>query len=278
MSYRPRSKPAFTLIELLVVIAIIAILAAILFPVFAQARDKARMSSCLSNERQLGNAMMMYVQDYDETFPYNRFHGSIGATPEKAIISWRNVILPYLKSKEVLACPSNPGGRPIPGVQAVTFPPKNANANAEGWGVEPDLRMPMSYNMNACAITWVPADAGAPRPLRAAQLARPSDTILFGESKYPNSDMGAEWLWNICGGVFAHPGSKMANLIFFDGHVKTKKWLATLYPLTRNNWEAGEPNPDPNNRKLNGMSPCTYTAPPGPDDAAFKKADCLAYQ
>jgi len=64
-----RQRWGFTLIELLVVIAIIAILAAILFPVFAQARDKARQASCLSNCKQMGTAWMMYTQDYDETFP-----------------------------------------------------------------------------------------------------------------------------------------------------------------------------------------------------------------
>ena len=69
-----RARTGFTLIELLVVIAIIAILAAILFPVFAQARERARMSACLSNMRQIGSALMMYVQDYDETFPHLRFH------------------------------------------------------------------------------------------------------------------------------------------------------------------------------------------------------------
>src|SRR5437879_3667599 len=75
MRRRSASSRAFTLIELLVVIAIIAILAAILFPVFAQARERARMSACISNMRQTANALMMYVQDYDETFPYIRFHG-----------------------------------------------------------------------------------------------------------------------------------------------------------------------------------------------------------
>ena len=67
-------KKAFTLIELLVVIAIIAILAAILFPVFAQARDKARSASCLSNLKQIGTSTMMYVQDYDESYYPHRFN------------------------------------------------------------------------------------------------------------------------------------------------------------------------------------------------------------
>src|SRR6266511_3956182 len=65
-----RRHRGFTLIELLVVIAIIAILAAILFPVFAQAREKARQSTCTSNLKQLGNGLLMYTQDYDETFPF----------------------------------------------------------------------------------------------------------------------------------------------------------------------------------------------------------------
>ena len=77
-------RNAFTLIELLVVIAIIAILAAILFPVFAQAREKARSASCLSNEKQIGLGLMMYTQDYDETYPTAYF--LVGGAPMVALI------------------------------------------------------------------------------------------------------------------------------------------------------------------------------------------------
>src|SRR2546421_11787534 len=88
---RKRLKSGFTLIELLVVIAIIAILAAILFPVFAQAREKARAISCVSNLNQIGKATMMYVQDYDETYPC----GWDSPTGGKSM--WRVVIQPYIQ-------------------------------------------------------------------------------------------------------------------------------------------------------------------------------------
>src|SRR6476619_1127390 len=104
-------RAAFTLIELLVVIAIIAILAAILFPVFAMAREKARMSACLSNMRQIGTGMMMYAQDYDETLPHIRFSCKVGHC-----YIWKNALRPYLKSLEILACPSNPYGKTQPGL------------------------------------------------------------------------------------------------------------------------------------------------------------------
>jgi prepilin-type N-terminal cleavage/methylation domain-containing protein len=105
-SLRPR---AFTLIELLVVIAIIAILAAILFPVFAQAREKARQTACLSNMKQIGLGLMMYVQDFDEVFPGNLLcvptinGGSTGDTR----IPIDRQIAPYTKNDQIFTCPSD---------------------------------------------------------------------------------------------------------------------------------------------------------------------------
>jgi len=97
-------KRGFTLIELLVVIAIIAILAAILFPVFAQARDKARQASCLSNGKQMGTALAMYVQDYDEMFPFstdfgNPQHNVQGSPIQGRYLYWVDLIAPYVKNR-----------------------------------------------------------------------------------------------------------------------------------------------------------------------------------
>lgn len=93
------SRRGFTLIELLVVIAIIAILAAILFPVFAKAREKARQSSCLSNIKQQALACMQYAQDYDEKFPTRYYNNGTG-------VQWWNAVTPYVKSTQVFVCPS----------------------------------------------------------------------------------------------------------------------------------------------------------------------------
>jgi prepilin-type N-terminal cleavage/methylation domain-containing protein/prepilin-type processing-associated H-X9-DG protein len=97
-----RGAKAFTLIELLVVIAIIAILAAILFPVFAQARERARQTSCLSNSKQLSIALTMYTQDYDERLPMYQFPNPSGGPT----YGWQWAMMPYLKSTQVLICPS----------------------------------------------------------------------------------------------------------------------------------------------------------------------------
>ncbi len=117
---RTESKRAFTLIELLVVIAIIAILAAILFPVFAQAREKARQTSCLSNQKQIGLGFMQYTQDYDETYPMGQWY-----TPANDQVRWYDAINPYIKNGDkfgfngranggggIWHCPSFPSDQP----------------------------------------------------------------------------------------------------------------------------------------------------------------------
>ena len=131
--FTPRQGVAFTLIELLVVIAIIAILAAILFPVFAQAREKARAISCISNLKQLGTATMMYAQDFDETYPLKEY---VLDPATNKVRTWRELITPYVKNglqamgsgtgqfndpnratTGIFKCPSTPG---IKGYQANT--------------------------------------------------------------------------------------------------------------------------------------------------------------
>ena len=192
---------------------------------------------------------------------------------------WRNAIRPYLKSQGVLACPSNPFSHPIPGRPATNNPPKMGD-NAEGWQSEPTLTMPISYAMNSCAVTWyAAADPEGKRspPPTMASFARPADTIIICENQWPTADVhGPDWMWGICPGLFTHQAGKQANFIFFDGHAKSKKWIATLYPLTQNNWQPDEPNPDPNNRKIHGQGVgCDYTIPASPADKVFQTKDCL---
>ncbi len=97
------SRGAFTLVELLVVIAIISLLAAILFPVFAQAREKARQTVCLSNMRQMGLAVQMYAQDNDECMPLAATATATG------FLNWHHLIDPYVKSSQIWVCPSYTG-------------------------------------------------------------------------------------------------------------------------------------------------------------------------
>jgi prepilin-type N-terminal cleavage/methylation domain-containing protein/prepilin-type processing-associated H-X9-DG protein len=276
----------FTLIELLVVIAIIAIVAAILFPVFAQARERARMSACVSNMHQIGSALMMYVQDYDETFPHLRFQGKNSLPPCPKGIQcyvWKNAIRPYLKSLDLFACPSNPYSRTVPGQPTVepTVASPQPGTNGEGWDLEPEQRMPISYHMNSCATTWYPAttrEGRAVGPLRQAHVSRHADTIMIAEAQWGISHIQPYGLWDrrFCWWVFAHPAGKVGNFIFFDGHVKGTKWLKTLYPVNENNWELS-PNPDPNNRRIKGEVGCDWVVP-SPDDKAYQTKECLAYQ
>ncbi len=119
-----RDRNAFTLIELLVVIAIIAILAAILFPVFAQAREKARAITCVSNQKQIGLGIAMYLEDYDEKYPMADYFTDYGSWNDQH--EWPDVVWPYIKNGDrgknnaqntvswgqggVFSCPSFPGG------------------------------------------------------------------------------------------------------------------------------------------------------------------------
>ena len=144
-------RRGFTLIELLVVIAIIAILAAILFPVFAQARESARKTQCTSNAKQIGTAIQMYTQDYDEILPHGG-HG--GPAPNR----WHTIVEPYTKNRGIFKCPSAP-----PQWNTTTRPGGyGCNVNLMGWG-----------------NTANPA-AAASKGL--AEITAPADTFIIGDA------------------------------------------------------------------------------------------------
>ncbi|MBC8138970.1 MAG: DUF1559 domain-containing protein [Fibrella sp.] len=172
-----RKQTGFTLIELLVVIAIIAILAAILFPVFAQARAKARQTSCLSNMKQLGLAAMQYEQDYDETV----VPGWIGvgfdtSSPYSWPGSqrWMDLIFPYVKSLQVYNCPSDADVVPYrmtPPGQTISDPLYFESMSNPG-----------SYASNA--TYWGDGDGvptNNPMGQASAAIVRPAETILLAE-------------------------------------------------------------------------------------------------
>ncbi|MEO6907136.1 MAG: DUF1559 domain-containing protein [Abditibacteriaceae bacterium] len=158
-----RHGSGFTLIELLVVIAIIAILAAILFPVFARARENARRASCQSNLKQISLGIMQYLQDYDGIFPqyYLYFYISPGITDGTRAMGWGDVIQPYLKSGQVFKCPSEPD----PYVSA-TVPRTGAYGSVNYW-----------YNSNLGCT-----DAGNPNNIvKDSLIDFASNVLLLGD-------------------------------------------------------------------------------------------------
>ena len=210
----PIHRKAFTLIELLVVIAIIAILAAILFPVFARARENARRASCQSNLKQIGLGILQYAQDYDERM-VPLYVDANDANASNGFRAWSALAQPYIKSAQVFACPSNTnntgtfgnGGTALDG----TVIRRSYNAlDTANYGQYSALlgrggRSLASFNSVAQCILAFDSNRNYAQ----------SEEVHFGD---PNSGMG--------------PGSSghlaTANFLFVDGHVKSLKPLATV--------------------------------------------------
>ena len=200
-------RKGFTLIELLVVIAIIAILAAILFPVFAKVREKARQTACLSNEKQIGLAIMQYAQDNDELL-----------MPRYAMgVNWHVLCQPYVKSTGILQCPSNP---------------RKGQLDSEGY-------LSVSYSANTGSNRpFSDLNPNGGTPVTLAQLQSPAQIIGIVETTTRYTDFYVDYPTNWAqptpsdptwhqGNLFAgHTGS--ANFLFLDGHAKSMRPLATL--------------------------------------------------
>ena len=155
-----KNRNGFTLIELLVVIAIIAILAAILFPVFAQAREKARSISCLSNQKQLGLGLMMYAQDYDETFPIGGWNDSANNRYGR----WYADVASYIKNTQIRNCPSS------------QFPVSNYNYLTNGDGSNGS-----DYGINPSISDWFDASSYVHNMTRMATLAAPAGLVAVSD-------------------------------------------------------------------------------------------------
>ncbi len=225
-------RKGFTLIELLVVIAIIAILAAILFPVFAKAREKARQSSCASNLKQLGTAFMSYAQDYDEYIPGNTYRLPASSTSTNYVDKcgiriqfWPHYLEPYVKSQGIYVCPSgNSAGCPVPGTTR-------------------------SYALNATLVGCCGSDGagGGSGGVKSAAITKPSETVLMTDNgRHYLFGAGAQWYGYYVGAPYADAPSDSVtwpadwtwvayrhsdghNVLWVDGHVKWMRARTMTY-------------------------------------------------
>ncbi len=237
-----RARSAFTLIELLVVIAIIAILAAILFPVFARARENARRSSCQSNLKQMALGFKQYTQDYDEKFVPGVGNNTV-ATTIAAGSGWVLELQPYIKSIQIFQCPSEP----TPGSDN----PNTPNPGTPGVGFS-DYYMNSSLNDNGTTATGGAVTAGAAANttvnyhnggINEAAVDQPTLTIMIADGDGSNLNARSKYR---CNGQFSQgfntdspnrptpglvPNAQVIpirhldgfNLAFVDGHVKWYK-------------------------------------------------------
>jgi len=222
-------RTGFTLIELLVVIAIIAILAAILFPVFARAREKARQASCSSNVKQITLGFIMYASDYDDRFPFfnwgNRPCGGSPAYP--TMRPWYLQVYPYVKNGQLFECPTQT---------------RDKCANDANYYPETTQIPRMSYGMNEPIATSDLGCCGRGDWKSQKGMAFPADTLLVGDCRnslggWDSNDLHILYRFATpdtalcvgCGGTYpanwqnytAHNGG--SNIGFADGHVK---WLS----------------------------------------------------
>ncbi|MBC8104215.1 MAG: DUF1559 domain-containing protein [Cytophagales bacterium] len=212
-----KKSRGFTLIELLVVIAIIAILAAILFPVFAKAREKARQATCASNLKQMGLGILQYAQDYDETMVPRRLQGATNQ-------GWTQLMQPYFKNQQVFACPSNPSNARSFVDDALGLASYAANFQ----GGFRDINLDPTKGVVRYAFTF-------------AEFVSPAQTIGVLESTAAFSDFNVDagtgsifsqrprpddpgWAFGCL--FMGHAG--FTNYLFMDGHVKAMKPFSTL--------------------------------------------------